>query len=70
MGSLSIIRPTLAHFVLTPEELQWRAHDVLSGIADGSLAITISGTYALGDVAQAHRDLESRATSGKLLLRV
>lgn len=70
LGSLSITRPTLAHFVLTPEEHHWRAHEVLSGIASGSLTITIGGTYDLGDVAQAHRDLESRATSGKLLLRV
>lgn len=70
LGSLSVTRPTLAHFVATPDEHQWRAGDVLSSIADGTLSITIGGRYGLDLVADAHRDLESRATSGKLLLRV
>ncbi len=68
MGSLSVIRPTLGDFIATPEEMQWRADEIFAAIADGSLNCEIGGTYSLDQVAQAHDDLESRATSGKLLL--
>jgi NADPH2:quinone reductase len=67
-GSLYVTRPTLAHFVTTREELRRRAGDVLDWIADGSLNIRIGGRYQLEDAAQAHRDLESRRTTGKLIL--
>jgi NADPH2:quinone reductase len=68
-GSLFLTRPTLMQYAATPEELQWRAADVLNWIALGRLKITIHKTYNLADAAQAHRDIESRATSGKLLLK-
>ncbi len=70
LGSLMITRPTLSHFIATADEHDWRAGDVFADIAAGKLAITIGGVYDLGDAGQAHSDLESRKTSGKLLLRV
>jgi NADPH:quinone reductase len=70
LGSLFVARPTLGHFINTAEEHQWRAGDVFDDIASGALTITIGGRYPLEDTAHAHRDLESRATSGKLLLEI
>jgi NADPH:quinone reductase len=67
-GSLFLTRPSLATHCLTREELLWRAGDVLSWIASGKLKLRIDRTYALGDAAQSHRDLEGRKTAGKLLL--
>ena len=67
-GSLFITRPTLAHYTLTREELEWRATDVLQMIAAGELKLRIHKTYPLDEAAQAHRDLEGRKTTGKLLL--
>ena len=67
-GSLFLTRPTLASYTLTPEELHWRAGDVLSWVASGRLKVRVHSTYQLADAPRAHRDLESRATSGKLLL--
>jgi len=67
-GSLYITRPTLGHYTLTREELEWRAHDVLGWIAAGKLKLRIHKTYPLSEAAQAHRDLEGRKTTGKLLL--
>jgi len=68
-GSLFITRPTLAHYTASREELEWRANDVLGSIARGELKLRIHKTYALADAAQAHRDLEGRKTTGKLLLK-
>jgi NADPH2:quinone reductase len=68
-GSLFITRPTLAHYTVTREELEWRANDVLQSIARGELKLRIHKVYPLADAAQAHRDLEGRKTSGKLLLK-
>jgi NADPH2:quinone reductase len=67
-GSLYITRPTLVNYTVTREELEWRANDVLGWIAAGELKLRIHKTYPLEDAAQAHRDLEGRKTSGKLLL--
>jgi NADPH2:quinone reductase len=67
-GSLFLTRPSLGHHCATREELLWRAGDVLGWIASGKLKLQIDRTYKLADAAQAHRDLESRATAGKLLL--
>ena len=67
-GSLYITRPTLGHYTTTREELEWRANDVLGWIAAGELKLRIHKTYPLTDAAQAHRDLEGRKTTGKLLL--
>jgi len=67
-GSLFLTRPSLAHHVLTREELLWRANDVLGWVQDGRLKIRIFKTYKLADAAQAQRDLEGRVTTGKLIL--
>ncbi len=67
-GSLFVTRPTLKHFIATPEELTRRAGDVCGWIADGSLSVHIGGRYPLTDAGQAHTDLQSRRTTGKLLL--
>jgi len=69
-GSLFLTRPSLAHYCATREELLWRAGDVLQWIASGKLKVTIDRTYPLAQAAQGHRDLESRATAGKVLLIV
>jgi NADPH2:quinone reductase len=68
-GSLFITRPTLAHYTATREELEWRANDVLQWIVDGDLKLRIHHVYPLAEAAQAHRDLEGRKTTGKLLLK-
>jgi NADPH:quinone reductase len=67
-GSLFLTRPSLAHYSSTPEELAWRSGDVLSWVAQGKLKLHVHKVYPLRDAAQAHRDLEGRNTSGKLLL--
>ena len=68
-GSLYITRPTLGHYTATREELEWRANDVLQWIVDGDLKLRIHNVYPLSEAAQAHRDLEGRKTTGKLLLK-
>ena len=69
-GSLFLTRPSLAHYVLTREELLWRAGDVLNWVASGKLKLRIDRTYPLAEAAAAHRDLEGRKTAGKLLLAI
>jgi len=68
MGSLFITRPTLKDHIATPDELDKRSSDIFSWIADGSLKVRIGHTYPLAEAAQAHRDLEARKTTGKVLL--
>ncbi len=67
-GSLFVTRPTLVHHIASHDELQQRASDVLNMIASGKLKLRIEHLYALKDAQQAHRDLEGRKTTGKLLL--
>ncbi len=67
-GSLFLTRPTLAQYAQNREELLQRASDVLQWISDGSLKLRVEHRYPLSEAAQAHRDLEGRATTGKLLL--
>lgn len=67
-GSLFFSRPTFGHFARTHAELNARASDVFEAILRGGLEIRIAGSYPLADAAQAHRDLESRNATGKLLL--
>jgi NADPH2:quinone reductase len=68
MGSLYITRPTLKNYVATRADLEARAKDVFDGVAKGTLKLRIEHTYPLADAARAHRELESRKTTGKLLL--
>ena len=67
-GSLFLTRPTLSHYTLDRQELTWRASELLGWLADGIIKLRIEHTYPLAEAAQAHRDLEGRATTGKLLL--
>ena len=68
MGSLYVTRPTLKDYVATRADLESRATDVLNSVANGSLKLRIEHIYPLADAAGAQRDLESRKTTGKLLL--
>ncbi len=68
LGSLVITRPSLGHFVATRAELDERSTAVLVGIESNTLQVRIGGRYPLSEAARAHRDLASRATTGKLLL--
>jgi NADPH2:quinone reductase len=68
MGSLYVTRPTLKDYVATRADLEARAEAVFDGVADGTLKLRLEHSYPLVDAAHAHRDLESRKTTGKLLL--
>ena len=67
-GSLYVTRPSLQHYIATRSELEQRSNDVLQMIVRGELKLRIHKTYALAEAQQAHRDLEARKTTGKLLL--
>ncbi|HZC18808.1 MAG TPA: quinone oxidoreductase, partial [Rubrobacteraceae bacterium] len=67
-GGLYITRPALAQYTATREELLWRAESLFSWIGQNNLRVRIGGTYKLSDAARAHKDLEGRRTSGKLIL--
>jgi NADPH2:quinone reductase len=67
-GSLFVTRPSLGHYIATREELLWRAGEVLAAVADGSLTVEIGGRYPLEEASSAYEALESRASTGKLLL--
>jgi NADPH2:quinone reductase len=67
-GSLFLTRPSLGHYIITSEELQARASAVFEMIRAGRLKLRIEHVYRLSDAQQAHRDLEARKTTGKLLL--
>lgn len=67
-GSLYLTRPSLAHYSATREELVSRSGDVLGWVAQDELKIRIERTFRLSDAAEAHRELESRRTTGKLLI--
>jgi NADPH2:quinone reductase len=69
-GSLFVTRPSLAHHLLTRAELLWRSGDVLGWIASGKLKIRVERVYPLAEAAEAQRALESRRTSGKLVLSI
>ena len=67
-GSLYLTRPTLKDYVRTRGELERRAGDVFGWVARGELHVRVGASYRLEDAAQAHRDLEGRRTTGKVLL--
>jgi NADPH:quinone reductase len=67
-GALYLTRPSLAYYTATPAELHARAGSVLSMVAQGKLKLRIEYKYPLENAQQAHRDLEGRKTTGKLLL--
>lgn len=67
-GSLFLTRPSLAHYAATREELLWRAGQLFDWIKAGELRLRIEKTFPLADAAEAHRQLEGRRTTGKVLL--
>ena len=67
-GSLFLTRPSLGSYVITREELQNRAGAVFGMIRDHKLKLRIEHVYPLAQAQQAHRDLEGRKTTGKILL--
>jgi NADPH:quinone reductase len=69
-GSLYVTRPTLFTYIASREDLEWRSSDMFRWIGEGKLKINIDKIYPLTEAAQAHRDLEGRKTTGKLLLKI
>ena len=67
-GSLFVTRPTLAHYTATRTELLERAGEVLRWVGEGALEVRIGGDFPLAQAADAHRELEARRTTGKVLL--
>ena len=68
MGSLFVTRPSLAHYTADRAELELRAGAVLEAIAAGRLRVRVGARFPLAEAASAHRALEGRATTGKVLL--
>ena len=67
-GSLFLTRPSLAHYTLERSELLQRANDVFNWTATGKLKVRIDKTFPLAEAAEAHRQLEGRKTTGKVIL--
>jgi NADPH2:quinone reductase len=67
-GSLFFTRPTLAHYVATRDELLERSSELFGWVASGELSVRVGARYTLDQARQAHRDLESRRTTGKSLI--
>jgi NADPH2:quinone reductase len=68
LGSLFLTRPSLNHYIATREELVWRMSEIFSLISSRDLKVHIGKKYKLEEVQWAHRDLEARKTTGKVLL--
>lgn len=69
-GGLFLTRPSLGHYVADQDELAWRASDLFGWLRNGELEVRIGETHPLEDAAEAHRRLEGRATTGKVLLEI
>jgi NADPH2:quinone reductase len=67
-GSLFLTRPTLGHYVASRAELTWRAGELFDAVRAGTLDVRVGARFDLADAADAHRALEGRATTGKVLL--
>ena len=67
-GSLFLTRPSLLDYTANREDLLWRAGEVLSWAKSGELKVNIGATFPLADAAEAHRQLEGRHSTGKLVL--
>lgn len=67
-GSLFLTRPSLWNYLLTREELEWRANDIMTWAATGELTVRIDSEIPLAHAAEAHRRLEARETAGKVIL--
>ena len=69
-GSLYVTRPTLYSYIITDEEFKETAGDVVEIVKSGKVKVAVNQRYALADVAQAHRDLESGKTTGSTVITV
>lgn len=69
-GSIFLARPTLNSHVADPQELASRCDDLFGWIREGKVTLRIDREYPLAETAQAHRDMEARKTTGKLLLKI
>jgi NADPH2:quinone reductase len=67
-GSLYVTRPTVVHYTATREELRARTDEVFGWVAAGQLRVSVGGRFDLADAREAHQALESRRTTGKLLV--
>jgi NADPH:quinone reductase len=67
-GSLFLTRPSLANYTATREELLWRSGELFDWVRSGELKLRIEKTFPLAEAAEAHRQLEGRKTTGKVLL--
>lgn len=67
-GSLFLTRPSLGSYTQTRDELDWRSSDLFEWVGTGRLSIRVGGRFALSEAAEAHRRLEGRATTGKVVL--
>ncbi|MET0236460.1 MAG: quinone oxidoreductase [Kibdelosporangium sp.] len=67
-GSVFLTRPKTGDYSATPEEVRWRVSELFDAVLAGTLSVRIGGRYPLAEAGQAHIDLQSRKTTGKLLL--
>jgi NADPH2:quinone reductase len=67
-GSLYVTRPTLMTYTASDQDLKETAEDLVAMVAGGKVRIPVNQRYALADAVQAHRDLESRKTTGTTIL--
>ncbi len=67
-GSLYVTRPTMVHYMMTPAERTAATTDLFDVVASGAVKVDINQRYALADAAQAHRDIEARATTGATII--
>lgn len=68
LGSLFITRPTLADYISSEAELRSRADEIFGWVASGQLKLKVGARFPISEAASAHQALESRSTSGKVLL--
>jgi len=69
-GSLLLTRPTLFHYIATRQELEQSARDLFEIVSSGKVKIEVAQRYPLRNVAEAHRDLEARKTTGSTILTI
>ncbi|MGE2813610.1 quinone oxidoreductase family protein [Mycobacterium heidelbergense] len=67
-GSVFLTRPSLVHFMRTPQEFSWRAEELFDAVAGGTIRIGVGGRYPLAEAARAHEDLQGRKTAGSVVL--
>jgi len=70
LGSLIVTRPSLGHFISDHDEFTWRVGELFQAISDESLQVSIAKTFDLAEAAEAHRAIQSREYSGKILLTI